>query len=47
LGKDILIVATPSKIKGVRELIVDVNEPIEALSSYVRMITGYREEKNS
>lgn len=44
-GKDILIIATPSKIRGIKELIVDIDEPIETLPSYVRVIIGYKEEK--
>ncbi len=43
--EDVLIISTPSKIRGVEELLIDVDDPIGGIPKYVRVIIGYREEK--
>jgi len=43
--EDVLVVSTPSKIRGIEELLVDVDEPLENVPEYTRVIIGYREEK--
>ncbi|MDK2383371.1 MAG: ATP-NAD kinase, partial [Candidatus Korarchaeota archaeon] len=44
-GEGVLIVSTPSKIRDIEELLVDVDEPLENVPRYIRVIIGYREEK--
>ncbi|MDK2372016.1 MAG: ATP-NAD kinase family protein [Candidatus Korarchaeota archaeon] len=44
-GEDVMIVSTPSKIRNIEELLVDVDEPLENVPGYIRVIIGYREEK--
>ena len=43
--EDILVISTPSKIRGIEELVIDVDEPLKGLPEYIRVIIGYREEK--
>jgi len=42
----LLVVASPEKIRGLRELRMDLDEPLRRrFAGYVRVITGYREEQ--
>lgn len=43
--EDIIVISTPEKIRGLRSLIVDVDEFLGDIPSYIRVITGYRDEK--
>ncbi|HDI74259.1 MAG TPA: ATP-NAD kinase [Candidatus Korarchaeota archaeon] len=44
-NRDVLIIATPKKIEYVRELVIDVDDGLKGVPEYLRVITGYKEEK--
>ncbi len=44
-AEDMLVISTPAKLRGIRELVVDVDEPLPGVPNYIRVITGYREER--
>ncbi|MCD6348276.1 MAG: ATP-NAD kinase family protein [Candidatus Korarchaeota archaeon] len=44
-NRDVLIIATPEKIGYVRELVIDVDDGLKGVPEYLRVITGYKEEK--
>jgi len=44
--EELIVVASPEKIRGLRELRMDLDEPLRSkFAGFIRVVTGYREEE--